>query len=245
MMAYRHESGENGQPVALVTGGNRGLGLEFARQLAQQDVIVVIGSRRTSEGKKAQQLLKDEGLNVVTLPLDVTDSQSIATAEQSIAEQFGKLDMLINNAGILPDADSEATPTTVDPDTVLEIFKTNTLGPLRVCQAMIPLLKQSPAATIINVSSGLGSLTEMEGGYPGYRISKAALNAVTRILAAELSGTSVLVHSICPGWVQTDMGGPNATRTPKESVAGVLPLLLKPHPELNGLFLRDGKPIPW
>jgi NAD(P)-dependent dehydrogenase (short-subunit alcohol dehydrogenase family) len=179
------------------------------------------------------------------LQQDVTDSQSIATTEQSIAEQFGKLDLLINNAGILPDEDSEATGATVDPDSVLKIFNTNTLGPLRICQAMLPLLKQSPAATIINVSSGLGSLTEMEGGYPGYRISKAALNAVTRILAAELAGTSVLVHSICPGWVQTDMGGPNASRTPRESVAGVLPLLLKPHPALNGLFLRDGKPIPW
>lgn len=245
-MAYRQESAENRQPVALVTGGNRGLGLEFARQLAQRDVIVLIGSRRAGEGKKAQQLLKTEGLNVVAVPLDVTDARSIDAVEQTIAEQFGKLDMLINNAGILPDEDSEATGCTVDPATVLEVFNTNTLGPLRVSQAMIPLLKQSPAATIINVSSGLGSLTEMEGGgYPGYRISKTALNAVTRILAGELAGTSVLVHSICPGWVQTDMGGPSATRTPAESVSGILPLLLEPRPELNGLFLRDGKPIPW
>jgi len=244
-MAYRHESDENGQPVALVTGGNRGLGLEFARQLAQAGIITLIGTRSVSKGKTAQQQLKSEGLNVIALPLDVTNPQSIAAAEQTIAEQFGKLDILINNAGILPDADSDAGILNVDPQNVLDIFKTNTLGPLQVSQAMIPLLKQSPAATVINISSGLGELSDMAGGYPGYRISKTALNAVTRMLAAELSGTSILVHSICPGWVQTDMGGPNAERTPEKSVAGILPLVLKPHPELNGLFLRDGKPISW
>ncbi len=244
-MSYRQESEENQQPVALVTGGNRGLGLEFARQLAKSGFITLIGSRRVEAGQKAQQQLKSEGLNVVALPVDITDPQSIAAAAQTISQQFGKLDKLVNNAGILPDADSEATGCTVDPNVVLEIFKTNTLGPLQLSQAMIPLLKKSPAATIINISSGLGALSDMEGGYPGYRISKAALNAVTRILSAELSGSTVLVHSVCPGWVQTDMGGPNATRTPAESVAGILPLLLKPRPELNGLFLRDGQPIPW
>lgn len=236
---------ENKRQIALITGGNRGLGLEFARQLAKAEFITLIGVRDEQKGLAAQKLLKEEGLTVAVVPLDVTQPQSIQSAAEAIEQEYGKLDILVNNAGILPDEDSAKSATTVDPKTVLRVFETNTLGPLQVSQAMLKLLKRSPSATILNISSGIGALTDMEGGYPAYRISKVSLNAITRMLAAELSETAIRVHSVCPGWVQTDMGGPNAERTPKDSVSGILPLLFKPHPELNGRFVRDGQAIDW
>jgi NAD(P)-dependent dehydrogenase (short-subunit alcohol dehydrogenase family) len=244
-MSSSEEPIENKRRIALITGGNRGLGLELARQLSKAEFITLIGVRDEQKGLEAQQKLKQEGLTVAVIPLDVTSTQSIKAAAESIAQEYGKLDILVNNAGILPDEDSETSATLVDPQTILRVFETNTLGPLQVSQAMIKLLRRSPSATIINISSGLGALTSMEGGYPAYRISKVSLNAVTCMLAAELSETSILVHSVCPGWVKTDMGGPNADRTPQESVASILPLLLQPHPELNGRFVQDGKPLDW
>jgi NAD(P)-dependent dehydrogenase (short-subunit alcohol dehydrogenase family) len=242
---FNENKNENKRRIALITGANRGLGLELARQLAKSEFITLIGVRDEQKGLEAQQKLKQEGLTVAVIPLDVTNAQSIEAAAETIAQTYGKLNILVNNAGILPDEDSGTSATLVDPKTILRVFETNTLGPLQVTQAMLKLLKRSPSATIVNISSGLGALTDMEGGYPAYRISKVSLNAITRMLAAELSETSILVHSVCPGWVQTDMGGPNAARTPQDSVAGILPLLLKPHPELNGRFVQDGKPIAW
>jgi NAD(P)-dependent dehydrogenase (short-subunit alcohol dehydrogenase family) len=244
-MGNSDTQGENKRRIALVTGGNRGLGLEIARQLAKAEIITLIGVRNLQKGQEAQQTLKAEGLTVAVTPLDVTNGDSIREAAQTIEQTYGKLDILVNNAGILPDEDSEDSGLKVPAQAVLRVFETNALGPLQVSQAMLALLKRSPSATIVNISSGLGALHDMEGGYPAYRISKASLNAITRILAAELNGTAIRVHSVCPGWVKTDMGGPNAERTPQQSVAGIIPLLLEPHPELNGLFVRDGKPIDW
>jgi NAD(P)-dependent dehydrogenase (short-subunit alcohol dehydrogenase family) len=233
------------QSVALVTGSSKGIGFELVRQLALAGITTILSARNSSAGQDACRKLQAEGHSVNFVSLDVTDPASISAAAEFIRQHYGKLDILINNAGILPDEDSEASILSVAPDLVRRVFETNTMGALQVCQAMIPLLRLSSAGRILNISSGLGSLNDMDRGYPSYRISKAALNAVTRILAAELTGTDITINAICPGWVQTDMGGPNAERTPAQSVAGIMPVLLSKKDRPNGEFLRDGKPIPW
>jgi NAD(P)-dependent dehydrogenase (short-subunit alcohol dehydrogenase family) len=231
--------------VALVTGSNKGIGLELVRQLCRAGIITYLSARDERRGLAALAHLKDEGLSPEFLTLDVTNMNSVRYAAEHIEQQHGKLDILVNNAGILLEEDGKTASLLIPPDIVCKVFETNTLGPLQTSQVMISLLRKSAAGKIINISSGMGSLNEMEGGYPAYRISKAALNAVTRVLAAELSDSAITVNSICPGWVQTDMGGPNAQRTTTESVAGILPLLLSDKPGPTGQFLRDGKPIPW
>lgn len=231
--------------IALVTGSSKGLGLELVRQLARSGVITFLTARNEAQGKAAQATLQQEGLAVEFLHMDVTNLMSIHAAANHIEQKHDKLDILVNNAGILPDEDSESNGLLIAPDIVRQVFETNTMGPLQTSQVMIHLLRRSPHGKIVNISSGMGSLAEMDGGYPAYRISKTALNAVTKILAYDLQGSAITVNSICPGWVRTDMGGPNAERSTEQSVVGILPLLLSNEPGPNGQFLRDGKPIPW
>lgn len=233
------------QQVALVTGSNRGIGFEIAKQLAKAGVKVILSARTLAKLQATQQLLESEGLQTDGIELDVANRNSIQKAAEHIEARYGHLDFLVNNAGILPDADSEASGLTVAADTVREVFETNTLGPLQVSQVMAPLLRKGKNAKILNISSGMGALNDMDGGYASYRISKTALNAVTRILASELERDDILVYSICPGWVRTEMGGAQAERTPAQSVAGILPVLLAEKPQPSGSFLRDGKPIAW
>lgn len=231
--------------IALVTGSSKGIGLELVRQLARSGVITFLTARNEAQGKAAQATLQQEGLAVELLHMDVTNLMSIHAAANHIEQKHDKLDILVNNAGILPDEDSESNGLLIAPDIVRQVFETNTMGPLQTSQVMIHLLRRSPHGKIVNISNGMGSLAEMDGGYPAYRISKTALNAVTKILAYDLQGSAITVNSICPGWVRTDMGGPNAERSTEQSVAGILPLLLSDEPGPNGQFLRDGKPIPW
>jgi NAD(P)-dependent dehydrogenase (short-subunit alcohol dehydrogenase family) len=229
--------------IALVTGGNKGIGLEVCRQLAASGVQVVLTARNEQRGIQAQTLLVKNGLTVDFQRLDVTLPDSVDSTFSFISKQYGFLDILINNAGILPDEDKSAL--TVKKETVLEVFKTNTLGPFTLIQRFLPLLTKSKAGKIINVSSGMGSLTEMGGGYPAYRISKAALNSLTLILASELDGTNISVNSVCPGWVKTDMGGRNAARTVAEGASGIVHLALLEKQIPTGKFLRDGQVISW
>jgi NAD(P)-dependent dehydrogenase (short-subunit alcohol dehydrogenase family) len=232
--------------IALVTGGNKGIGFAIAEQLAKADVQVLLGTRDIARGEQAIKALQQKGLNTVSLmPLDVTDERAIQQAAQQIETQYGHLDILVNNAGILPDEDSDSRGLDVNPDIVRSVFETNTLAPLRLMQAMAPLLKKSSSGRIINISSGMGALNDMDGGYLAYRVSKTALNAITRVLASELAGSGVSVNAVCPGWVRTDMGGANASRSPEESATGIVPLLLSEKSAYNGQFLRDGKPIDW
>lgn len=205
--------------VAVVTGGNRGLGFEASRQLAKQGYQVILTSRDEAKGKPAADKLQAEGLDVMFHPLDVTSDESSQKLAELIRQQFGKLDALVNNAGIY--IDSQAGKNSVFDakiDTLQKTMETNLYGVLRVTQALIPLMKKQNYGRIVNVSSGMGQLTHMGGGYTGYRISKAALNALTRILANELQGTNILVNSVCPGWVKTDMGGGAAPLTPEQGV---------------------------
>lgn len=203
--------------VALVTGANRGIGLEVTRQLARLGFTVILGARDEAKGQKAAQLMSKEGADVIAMRLDVTDQSSIETTRLWTQEQFGKLDVLVNNAAILYDSWQRAAGANLD--TVREAFETNTLGAWRTCQTFIPLLRESEHGRIVNVSSESGSLATMGAGTPAYSVSKAALNALTRMLADELRSSGILVNSVCPGWVATEMGGPDAPRSVEEGAA--------------------------
>ncbi|MBW4432806.1 MAG: SDR family oxidoreductase [Pelatocladus maniniholoensis HA4357-MV3] len=228
--------------IAIATGANRGIGLEVARQLARQNITVILGARDLEKGKAAAETLAKEGLEVLPRWLDVTNQESIDRLVTQVKEEFGRLDILINNAGILYDTWQQAINANFD--TVYEALETNTFGPWRMCQAFIPLLRQSKHGRIVNVSSGAGSLTSMSGGTPAYSVSKVALNALTRMLAEELRGTGILVNSVCPGWVATEMGGAGG-RPVEDGAAGVVWAAMLPDDGPTGGFFRDGKPLAW
>ncbi len=229
--------------VALVTGANRGIGLEVARQLARLGFAVVLGARDAEKGEKAAASIAVEGLEVVAARLDVTERESIITLGLMVEERFGRLDVLVNNAAILYDSWQRAA--SADLETVRAAFETNTLGAWRVSMAFIPLLRRGRQGRIVNVSSESGSLAVMGGGTPAYSVSKAALNALTRMLADELRGDGILVNSVCPGWVATEMGGPGAPRTPEEGAAGIVWAATLPDGGPTGGFFRDGQPLEW
>ena len=230
------------EPIVVVTGGNRGIGLEISRQLAGRAARVILTARSAEAGAEAVKRLAAQNLSVEFHALDVTDSESIAALLDFLERKFGRLDVLINNAGIISKADTAGLEVSLA--TVRATLETNSLAPLLLSQTLVPLLKRSTAPRIVNVSSGMGALSSMEGGYAAYRISKTALNAVTRILAAELRG-AVAVNSVCPGWVKTDMGGANAERDVAQGAAGPVWLALDAPQELTGSFVRDREVIPW
>jgi NAD(P)-dependent dehydrogenase (short-subunit alcohol dehydrogenase family) len=230
------------EPVIVVTGGNRGIGFEICRQLAGRGAQVVLTARQPEAGAEAVKRLAAQKLAAQFHPLNVTDPESAAALRDHLERAFGRLDVLINNAGIFSKEDGSGLD--VKLETVRATVETNTLAPLSLAQTLAPLLKRSSAARIVNVSSGMGALSDMQGGYAAYRISKTALNAVTAILAAELRG-AVAVNSVCPGWVKTDMGGANAEREVSQGAAGIVWLALDAPPDLTGKFVRDRKVIPW
>jgi NAD(P)-dependent dehydrogenase (short-subunit alcohol dehydrogenase family) len=229
-------------PVIVVTGGDRGIGFEICRQLANRGAQVILTARKVEAGREAVEKLAAQKLKVQFHPLEVTSSESAEKLRDFLEGTFGHVDVLINNAGII--SDDEASGLEVKAATVRATFETNTLGPLQLSQMLMPLLKRSPAGRIVNMSSGMGALSEMGGGYAAYRISKAALNAVTGILAGELRG-AIAVNSMCPGWVKTDMGGANAERDVSQGADTAVWLALDAPQDLSGKFLRDRKVIAW
>jgi len=228
--------------IALVTGANRGIGLEVCRQLAKNGFTVILGSRDLNKGQDAARALSNEGLTVLPLQLDVTDQASVDAAESWVEIKFKVLDVLINNAAILYDDWQRAAG--ADLDVVREAFETNTLGAWRMCNAFLPLLRLSNYARIVNVSSEAGSLTNMGGGTPAYTLSKVGLNALTRMLAKELKTSRILVNAVCPGWVATDMGG-SGGRPVEDGAAGIVWAASLPDTGPTGGFFRDGKPLSW
>jgi NAD(P)-dependent dehydrogenase (short-subunit alcohol dehydrogenase family) len=233
-------------PLAVVTGAYRGLGLETCRQLAALDYTVILTARREPEGLAAAEALQAEGLDVVFHPLDVTDAESVDRFARFVQDTFERLDVLVNNAGIFPAGTPGAGGDSVfeaDLDGVRRGFETNTLGPLRLCQALIPLMQGR--GCVVNVSSGMGQLSDMNGCCPGYRLSKTALNAVTRICADELKDTAVKVNSVCPGWVRTEMGGPEAPLAVEEGARGLVWAATLPEDGPTGGFFRHGERIDW
>ena len=228
--------------VALVTGANRGIGFEVCRQLASRGFVVLVTARDEAKAKTAARKLANAGA-VEPVLLDVADPSSIKNAQSEIATKYGLLDVLVNNAGI--NYDTWETAENADIGGVMETITTNLLGPWRLCQAFLPLLRKSKAARIVNVSSESGSLAHMGVGPPAYQVTKAALNALTRTLAGELRHAHILVNAVCPGWVATDMGGAGAPRSVEEGAAGVVWAATLPQNGLTGGFFRDGKPLPW
>jgi len=230
--------------IAVVTGANRGLGREIALQLMRSDVFVVIGSRDPLKGQRAAEELRAEGPNVASFALDVNDTRGVKRFVEHVVKAHGTPAILVNNAGVYPestDATVLDTPTAVWRET----FETNLFGAVRMCREVVPLMRKVRYGRIVNVSSGLGQLQQMGEGSPAYRVSKAALNALTCTLAAEVSGSGILVNSMSPGWVQTDMGGEEAPRSVEQGADTAVWLCLLPSSGPTGRFFRDRKPIPW
>ena len=231
------------QRIALVTGGNRGIGLEICRQLAKLGIRVLLGSRDSAKGAAAAAELIAGKLPVEVRELDVADDRSIVECMGWIRRDVGRLDILVNNAGIMvEDADN-------DPEEeiriVRETMQTNVYGPLLLSRLAVPIMKSRRYGRIVNLSSGMGSLTEMGPGYIAYRMSKAGINVVTRVLAAEVEGMGILVNSADPGWVKTDMGGRGASRTLYKGAETPVWLATVPEGGPTGGFFRDRKAIPW
>ena len=229
-------------PIALVTGANRGIGLEVARQLAGQGFTTVLGARDPEKGQAAADALAADGAQVHPRALDVADAGSVVALAADLKRDFGGLDVLVNNAAILYDTWQRGVD--ADLELVREALETNLLGAWRTAQACLPLLRASEQGRIVNVSSESGSLSTMGAGSPAYSVSKAALNALTRILAAELRPDGVLVNSVCPGWTATDMGG-SGGRPVADGAASVMWAVLLPDDGPTGGFFRDGRRLEW
>jgi NAD(P)-dependent dehydrogenase (short-subunit alcohol dehydrogenase family) len=229
--------------IAIVTGANRGIGHEIARQLLKEDLIVVVGARDKVKCEHAVASLKNGG-DVHAYPLDVSDTHSVRRFVEYVAREYGSPSVLVNNAGVFPesfDAKVVETPTS----TWRETFETNLFGAVRMCREVVPLMQKLRYGRIVNMSSGMGQLHQMGAGAAAYRTSKAALNAFTCTLAAEVAGTGILVNSMSPGWVRTDMGGDEAPRSVEEGADTAVWLSLLPSSGPSGRFFRDRQPIPW
>jgi NAD(P)-dependent dehydrogenase (short-subunit alcohol dehydrogenase family) len=250
--------------IALVTGANRGIGFEIARQLGRQGITVLLGARSEQRGAEAAARLRDEKIDARAVQLDVTDAASIRAAADFVDRTFGRLDILVNNAGGAFDWTPTPTqPSQVDLDVARKTFELNFFGPLAVIQALLPLLRRSPAGRVVNVSSSLGSLALLGDPesplagmvLPMYQASKAALNALSVLLAKELRGTSIKANSACPGWVDTETGVPDWLRAAMNGSGGAGPieqgadtpvwLATLPDDGPSGGFFNSRKPVPW
>jgi NAD(P)-dependent dehydrogenase (short-subunit alcohol dehydrogenase family) len=232
--------------VALITGANKGIGLEIARQLAQQGLLVVLGARDAVKGAAAAAELVGQGLDARTVPLDVTSAEDVARLPGFFRETFGRLDVLVNNAGTVEWKVD-------DPDSFRRTFEVNVFGAVAVTYALLPLLRESPAGRIVNQSSILASLTSVEQKprmfrrfvVPAYIASKAALNGLTVALAHQAQGTALKINSAHPGWVRTDLGGQEAPMTPAEGAKTAVTLATLPADGPSGRFFHLGERLPW
>ncbi|HEY1013766.1 MAG TPA: SDR family oxidoreductase [Herpetosiphonaceae bacterium] len=231
-----------GERVALVTGSNRGIGLETARQLAKLGLKVLMTSRDGS-GEALAAAMRAEGLAADHEPLEVTDAASVAELAGRIERRRGRLDVLVNNAGVL--LDEEIDPLAVGLDIVRRTLEVNTLGPLALCQALVPLMRRHGYGRIVNVSSEMGQLNGMGGGSLAYRVSKTALNAVTSVLASATMRSGILVNACCPGWVRTAMGGPGASLSVAEGADTVVWLATLPDGGPTGGFFQGRERLEW
>jgi NAD(P)-dependent dehydrogenase (short-subunit alcohol dehydrogenase family) len=230
------------QRVAVVSGANRGIGLAVARQLGERGMTVVLGARDSAGGRAVAAELAGRGIDARAHQLDVTDQASVDRLRDWVAtELHGRVDVLINNAGIYPGGRAAE----LDLAVAEEAWQVNALGAWRLTLAILPFMRRRGYGRIVNVSSEAGSLQSMSSYMPAYNVSKAALNAITRVLAGDLLGSGILVNAACPGWVRTDMGGPAAPRSPDEGAASVTWAALLPDGGPTGGFFRDGRALPW
>ena len=241
---------------ALVTGANRGIGLATARRLAADGLQVILATRSAVAGAQAADRLSAEGLTVSSLVMDVSDPASVAAAAAEVAERFGQLDVLVNNAGILPEATNTSPAEVVDLSMFRQTYATNVLGPVAVIEAFLPLLRRSPAGRIVNVSSSVGSLShQTDPGspwygmvVPAYQSSKTALNALTISLSKALAETPIKVTSVCPGWVQTDLAPGNreqAPVTPEQAAEVIARAARLGADDASGTFVDANGAVSW
>ena len=228
------------QKIALVTGAYRGLGLETGKQLLSKGHLVIFTGRNLA---KVNAAITDLGANARAQELDVNSTESVAAVKGWVEQEFGRLDILVNNAGINYDTWHNAENANLEE--VQQTIDTNLMGAWRMAQAFIPMMRKQRHGRIVNVSSGAGALNGMGGGTPGYSASKAAMNVLTIKLAADLAGTDILINSVCPGWVRTEMGGPSAPRSVEEGASGITWLAELPKGGPSGKFFRDHKEIDW
>ena len=220
--------------VAVITGSYKGLGLAIAGKLAEQDDIwVIITSRKETGCQATEQKLKAEGIEVDCRQLDVNDSESITRFMEWVTSAYGRVDILVNNAGVSnANLSTEASILTAKAETMIDTFNTNTIGVLKMCQAVIPMMQQQGYGRIVNVSTEMASLQKLPEDFypaaPSYRVSKVGLNAITVLLAKELKDTNILVNSYSPGWTKTDMGGDDAPYTPEEGAETAIYLATLP-----------------
>lgn len=236
--------------VALVTGANKGLGFQCCIELGLRKFRVILTARDPNLGEMRAKELKTQGFDVIFHPLDVQSDKSIEAIGSFIKKEIGQLDVLINNAAVLLDIDKEHGWSSMMPSELpLDIFQTtweiNVKGPFHLCQIFAPMMLKQGYGRIVNVSSELGQLSTMSSGEPSYRISKAALNAVTRVFAKEYSGTNVLINSVSPGWVRTDMGGPLAPRSLEKGAETIIWAASLPDGGPTGQFFQDKTPLDW
>lgn len=227
--------------VALVSGANRGLGFEVARQLSERGMTVLLGARNFDKGLHAARKLAGAPGEVIAVQLDVTSQDQVDTLARWIEVTYGRLDVLVNNAGAYYDYDANPASTEIAP--VRDAMETHLFGSWRLSSAMLPLMRRHRYGRIVNVSSGCGASTSDSARCPAYRVSKSALNAYTRTLASELDGSGIQVNAVCPGWVATDMGGPGG-RPVADGAAGIVWAACLSEP-LTGGFYRDGQRIAW
>ena len=229
--------------VALVTGGNRGIGYELVKQLAQKGFKVILASRDSEMGHEVAQKLKESNLDVSLLVMDVNNQESIRQAAITVNERYGKLDVLINNAGVYLEENKKLVA--MDPSILEKTMATNFFGVYHVIRSFIPLMEKQGYGRIINVSSEYGAMSEMSyQGVGAYKLSKFALNGLTRLVAAEIN-SDIKINAVDPGWVSSDMGGPSAPRTPKQAAESIIWLATIGPEGPSGGFFRDGKPIDW
>jgi NAD(P)-dependent dehydrogenase (short-subunit alcohol dehydrogenase family) len=232
------------QRVAVVTGGNKGIGFEICRQLARKGVNVVLTARDKGKGLAATEQLQAQGLNVIFHPLEVTDAAAVQRLASYLDTTHGRCDILVNNAGIALDRYSMSVL-----DTPVQLFRdtleTNVYGPLMLCQALVPLMLRRRYGRVVNLSSGMGQLEDMDDGSAAYRMSKTALNALTRMVAAATAKRGILVNALCPGWVRTDMGGRHAARGVEKGAETATWLATLPANGPTGGLFRDKKAIAW
>ncbi len=235
--------------IAFVTGGSKGIGQEVVRGLARQGVVVIIGARNAEAGERTAAELSSEG-TVLFHPFDVTDEISRHQGATFVERQFGKLDILINNAGIAtdgpPGTGERRPPSQVSLSEIRTVYETNVFGVIGTIQVFLPLLRKAPAGRIVNVSSGLGILsTDRELFNIAYSSSKTALNAVTRHFASELKDSSVTINSAAPGFCATDLNGFTGPRTPAQGAVIIVRLALQGEDSPNGGFFDENGPLPW
>jgi NAD(P)-dependent dehydrogenase (short-subunit alcohol dehydrogenase family) len=231
------------QRIALVTGASRGIGLKVCRQLGALGIRTLLTARSEEKGRAAADALAAEGLPITFLRLDVTDEERLQWVAEHVTRELGRLDILVNNAAIALDRKQPGLQ--IGMDAVRSTIETNVYGPLRLMQLFVPLMRKHDYGRIVNVSSGLGSLSRMTAGKLAYRMSKASLNAMTRVLADELSDTNILVNAVTPGWVRTHLGGIRAERSADEGAEGIVWLATLPDDGPRGKFFKDRTEFPW